>query len=240
MIQIKNIGKAYGQKIVLDIESLEIKKGEIFGLAGNNGAGKTTLFRLLLDLIKADRGEILSNQLPVDKTEIWKDYTISFLDESFLIDFLTPIEFFYFIGETYGLKKTEVDLKLKYFEKLFNGEILDQKNKYIRDFSKGNKQKIGIVSALITSPEVLVLDEPFNGLDPSSQILLKKILTDINKNTGATIIISSHDLNHISDLCQRIVILEKGKIVRDFVNDGSALTELEKYFNLELNFHDQL
>ncbi len=240
MIQIKNIGKAYGQKIVLDIESLEINKGEIFGLAGNNGAGKTTLFRLLLDLIKADRGEILSNQLPVDKTEIWKDYTISFLDESFLIDFLSPIEFFYFIGETYGIKKTEVDSKLKYFEKLFNGEILDQKNKYIRDFSKGNKQKIGIVSALITSPEVLVLDEPFNGLDPSSQILLKRILSEINKNTGATIIISSHDLNHISDLCQRIVILEKGKIVRDFLNDGSALTELEKYFNLELNFHDQL
>jgi ABC-2 type transport system ATP-binding protein len=237
MITIKNLVKKYNQKIVLNINELIIGKGEILGLVGNNGAGKTTLFRLLLDLIRADIGEVRSGEWIVAKTENWKDYTGSFLDEGFLIDFLTPEEFFYFIGNIYGINKQKIDEKLDLYKSLFNDEILEQQKKYIRDFSKGNKQKIGVVSSLITDPQVIILDEPFNSLDPTSQILMKRILTDYNKRTSATILISSHDLNHVTDICHRIVLLEKGIIIRDIHNNSSALEELNEYFSVENSFN---
>ena len=233
MISIHNLGKAYNQQIVLDIESIIIHKGEIIGLVGNNGAGKTTLFRLILDLIKANKGEVLSKNQLVSRTEEWKNYTASYLDESFLLDFLTPEEYFYFIGKTYNFSKIQINQKLEEFKQFLNGEILDQRKKYIRDFSRGNKQKIGIVGALLTEPEILLLDEPFNSLDPSSQIVLKKLIVDYNQRTGATILISSHDLNHVTEICQRIVLLEKGKVIRDMYNNKSALEELEEYFSVE-------
>ena len=232
MIAIKNLGKLYNKKIVLNISELFINNSEIIGFVGNNGAGKTTLFRLVLDLIKADKGEVQSGEKNVAKTEAWKDYTGSYLDEGFLIDFLTAEEFFYFIGNIYGLCKQEVDEKLTGYKVFFSDELLGQRKKYIRDFSKGNKQKIGVVSALITDPKVLVLDEPFNGLDPTSQILLKRILIDFNKRTNATILISSHDLNHVTDICQRIVLLEKGHIIRDIKNNYTSLAELNEYFSV--------
>lgn len=233
MITIKNLVKTYNRKIVLNIKELAIAKSEITGLVGNNGAGKTTLFRLLLDLIQADEGEVHSGNWLVAKTENWKEYTGSYLDEGFLIDFLTPEEYFYFIGSIYRINKQKVDETLAIYNMFFNHEILAQGKKYIRDFSKGNKQKIGIVSALITTPDVLILDEPFNSLDPSSQILLKKMLTEYNHRTGATILISSHDLNHVNDICQRIILMEKGIIIRNILNNGSTLMELNEYFSFE-------
>jgi ABC-2 type transport system ATP-binding protein len=230
MVTITDLAKTYHQNTVLDIIELNVPKGELFGLVGNNGAGKTTMFRLILDLIKADRGEVRLGDFLVAESEEWKSYTSSYLDDGFLIDFLTPEEFFYFVGKTNGMSKADVDQKLNLFKNLFNEEVLGQSKKFIRDFSKGNKQKIGIVSALITSPKLILLDEPFNGLDPSSQILLKKMLIEYNTQTGVTILLSSHDLNHVTDMCQRIVLLEKGRIIRDIRNDGSALNELNKYF----------
>ena len=235
MIAINNLGKAYKQKIVLNINELSIRDGDIFGLVGNNGAGKTTLFRLILDLIKADRGHVRSNNNIVSESEKWKDYTASYLDEGFLLDFLTPEEYFYFIGKTYDYTKKEIDLKLEAFKSFFNGEILSQQKKYIRDFSKGNKQKIGIVGALLTVPRILILDEPFNGLDPSAQIILKRILVDYNAQTGSTVLISSHDLNHVTEICQRIVLMENGNVIRDIQNDGNTLSELENYFSVDRN-----
>jgi len=232
MITVTNLAKVYNQKTVLNISELSVNNGDLFGLVGNNGAGKTTLLRLLLDLIKADRGEVHSDDFVVSKSENWKDYTSSYLDEGFLIDFLTPEEYFYFTGEGYGLSKVETDKKLSSFKDFFNDEVLGQRKKFIRDFSRGNKQKIGIVSALMTDPGVLILDEPFNSLDPTSQILLKHILTDYNRNTGAIVIISSHDLNHVTEICSRIAIIEKGLIIRDLPNDGKALAALEDYFSV--------
>jgi ABC-2 type transport system ATP-binding protein len=234
MITVTNLVKAYNQEIVLNINNLAISKGEILGLVGNNGAGKTTLLRLMLDLIKAEKGEVHSGDYVVSKSENWKDYTASYLDEGFLIDFLTPQEYFYFIGEEYGYTRSEIDTRLADFKNFFNDEILGQRKKYIRDFSKGNKQKIGIVSSFITDPQVLILDEPFNSLDPTSQIVLKRLLSDYNKNTNATIVISSHDLNHITDVCKRIALIEKGIIIKDIQNDGKALAELEHYFSAGL------
>ena len=233
MIRVTNLVKSYNKKNVIDINELIINDGEIFGLVGNNGAGKTTLLRLMLDLISSDRGSVFSNNFAVSKSEGWKDYTASYLDEGFLIDFLTPEEYFSFIALEYGISKEETERRLTGFSDFFNGEVLGQKKKYIRDFSKGNRQKIGIASSLITVPRVLILDEPFNSLDPSSQILLKQILKEYNRESNAAIIVSSHDLNHVTEICSRIAIIEKGVIIRDLMNDGNAMTELAGYFSVK-------
>lgn len=232
MIKVTNLVKSYKHKTVLNISELTINDGEIFGLVGNNGAGKTTLLRLMLDLISADKGSVTSDTNLVAVSEKWKDYTASYLDESFLINYLTPEEFFGFIAEEYRLSPEQTNSRLAGFSDFFNGEVLGQKKKFIRDFSRGNRQKIGIASALLTEPRVLILDEPFNGLDPSSQIVLKRILSDCNRDKGTLIVISSHDLMHITEVCTRIAIIEKGIIIRDIQNNGSAMTELDSYFSV--------
>ncbi len=233
MIHIDNLGKAYNSVKVLDIEQLTIPQGQSFGLVGNNGAGKTTLFRLILDLIKADRGRVLSKDIEVSKDSSWKQYTGSFLDEGFLIDFLKPEEYFNFIADINGVTKEELKGFYNDFADFFGNEILN-KNKYIRDFSKGNQKKIGIFGAIISQPEVLILDEPFANLDPSSQIRLKTLLKELHKRNNLTMLISSHDLNHIAEVSQRIVILEKGKAVKDLSTSDTTLDELEGYFNPEV------
>jgi len=229
MIKINNLGKAYNGTVVLDIESLNIKQGESFGLVGNNGAGKTTLFRLILDLIKADRGNVESKNVNVTNSSDWKNYTGSFLDEGFLIDFLKPEEYFDFIAKINSITTAEKVIMLDRFEEFFGGEILG-KNKYIRDFSKGNQKKIGIFGAILSNPEILILDEPFANLDPSSQFRLKTILKELNNDRNVTMLISSHDLNHVTEVCQRIVVLEKGKLVNDIATSTETLRELEGYF----------
>ncbi len=232
-ITINNLQKFFGEKKAVDIENYIINDGEMLGLVGNNGAGKTTFFRLILDLLKTDNGFVQINNIISNESEEWKSFTGAFIDDSFLIDYLTPEEYFYFIGKMYGLKKEEVDERLATFEKFMNGEVLGQK-KYIRNFSAGNKQKIGIISAMIHHPQLLILDEPFNFLDPSSQSIIKHMLKNFNEETGATILISSHNLNHTTDICPRIALLEEGKIIRNINNiDNSAEKELEDYFNVE-------
>jgi len=231
MIEIKDLKKIYSGVTVVNIPHLEIKKGESVGLVGNNGAGKTTLFRLMLDLIRAESGEVLSNGEPVAGHEHWKNYTASYLDEGFLIDFLTPEEYFYFIGGLHRQSRAHVDDFLSGLADFFNGEIL-KKGKYIRDLSKGNQCKVGVASCLLQNPEFLMLDEPFANIDPSTQFRLKNILKDINKNKGVTTLISSHDLNHITDVCERILLMEKGLIIKDIATSSSTLDELEAYFGL--------
>jgi ABC-2 type transport system ATP-binding protein len=232
MIYINNLGKAYNAVTVLDVEQLEIPQGQSFGLVGNNGAGKTTLFRLILDLIKADRGQVLSNNIAVNENSQWKNYTGSFLDEGFLIDFLKPEEYFNFIADINGVTKEELQEFYNDFADFFGNEILNQ-NKYIRDFSKGNQKKIGIFGAIISQPEVLILDEPFASLDPSSQIRLKSLLKDLHQKKNLSMLISSHDLNHIAEVSQRIVVLDKGRVVKDLLTSENTLKELEGYFTPE-------
>lgn len=231
MIRIEKLKKSFNKLIALDIPLLEISKGELVGLIGNNGAGKTTMFRLMLDLIKADNGCVLFYSKDVANTEEWKDYTGSFIDSNFLIDFFTPDEYFIFIGKLYGLDSTTIKKRLITYEKFMNHEILNQ-NKYIRNFSSGNKQKIGIIAAMMINPEVLILDEPFNFLDPSSQIEMKHLLQMLNTEFGTTIIISSHNLNYIYDVSSRILLLERGIIIKD-VNSSNKenLSEISRYFN---------
>lgn len=231
-ITIKQLKKNFGEKVAVDIDNYTINGGDMLGLVGNNGAGKTTLFRLILDLLKAENGSVYIGDTDVSRSEEWKSITGAFIDDGFLIDYLTPEEYFYFVGKMYGLQKSVVDERVAKFERFMNGEVTGQK-KLIRNFSAGNKQKIGIISAILHEPQVLILDEPFNFLDPSSQSIIKHILKAYNEETGATILISSHNLNHTVDICPRIALLESGKIIRDIDNkDNSAEKELEDYFNV--------
>ena len=237
MITVKDLKKIYSGTTVLSVDSLHIGKGEILGLVGNNGAGKTTLFRLLLDLIKADEGSVSysfgvegSQDINPAESEEWKSHTGSFVDSGFLIDFLTPEEFLYFIGKLNSLTKQDVDERLVEFEGFMNGEIIGHK-KLIRSLSAGNKQKVGIIAAMLSRPELIILDEPFNFLDPSSQNLLKKLLIKYNEETNCTILISSHNLMHTIDISTRITLLEKGLIIKDLDNhELKAKQELEDYF----------
>jgi len=229
MIQVDKLSKSYNGTTVLNIGHLEIKKGESFGLVGNNGAGKTTFFSLLLDLIQPSSGHITNNGVQVNTSEKWKPFTASFLDESFLIGYLTPEEYFYFIGDLRGQNKADVDALLLKHDEFFNDEILKSK-KYIRDFSKGNQKKVGIIATLIGNPEVIILDEPFANLDPTTQFRLKKIIKDLADDPNVTVLVSSHDLLHTVEVSNRIVALHKGEIVKDITTSAETLTELEAFF----------
>ena len=230
MITVHELSKTYKDQTVLNIPHLDIPKGQSFGLVGNNGAGKTTFFSLLLDLIQPSTGHIDSHGVVVNTSEDWKPFTAAFIDESFLIGYLTPEEYFYFIGELRGQSKAEVSDLLSNFEDFFHGEILGQK-KYLRDLSKRNQKKVGIVATFIGSPEVVILDEPFANLDPTTQIRLKGIIKDLAASSGVTVLVSSHDLMHVTEVCERIVVLEKGQIVKDIVTAPATLKELEAYFS---------
>lgn len=226
MVTIENLKKKFGETVACDIEQLTIADGEILGLVGNNGAGKTTLFRLMLDLLKPDEGRVIIDDVNPAESEAWKEMTGAYIDEGFLIDYLTPEEYFQFLARITGV--SDMDERLKRFERLAGGEVFGQK-KYIRNLSAGNKQKVGIIAALVTEPRLVILDEPFNFLDPSSQNILKHVLTDYRERTGATLVISSHNLQHTIDISTRVVVLERGTIVMD----GAERQELEQYFEVE-------
>ena len=230
MIQVNNLSKTYNNNVkVLNITNLDIPKGQSFGLVGNNGAGKTTFFSLLLDLIQPSTGYIKNNGFQVNTSEAWKPFTSAFIDESFLIGYLTAEEYFYFIGDLRNQNKADVDALLKKHEEFFNGEILNSK-KYLRDLSKGNMKKVGIIATLIGNPEVVILDEPFANLDPTTVNRLKKIIKELADNPEVTVLVSSHDLVHTVEVCNRIVALNKGEVVKDIETSPETLKELEAFF----------
>ena len=231
MIEIKDLKKQFGETCACDIPAFTVNDGDILGLVGNNGAGKTTLFRLILDLLQPDDGSVRIDDINPAESESWKQHVGAYIDEGFLIDFLTPEEYFAFLGKISGIAPSEVDERLKAFERFSAGELFGQK-KLIRNLSAGNKMKVGIISALLLRPKTVILDEPFNFLDPTSQLLLKQLLTDYAHETGAAILISSHNLQHTIDISTRIALLEHGRIIRDLPNShGDAASELEEYFN---------
>ena len=229
MIIAQKLTKIYNGTTVLNIPNLEIPKGQSFGLVGNNGAGKTTFFSLLLDLIQPTTGTLTNNEIQVNTSEDWKPFTSAFLDESFLIGYLTAEEYFYFIGDIRGQNKADVNALLKKHEEFFNDEILRNK-KYLRDLSKGNMKKVGIIATLIGNPKVVILDEPFANLDPTTVSRLKKIIKELAENPDITVLVSSHDLQHTVEVCDRIVALNKGEIVKDIQTSAETLKELEAFF----------
>lgn len=233
MIEISEITKRFGSHTAVDIPCLRISSGQTVGLVGNNGAGKTTLFRLILDLAKADTGTIHIDGTDTARSEQWKWHTGAYLDEGFLIDFLTAEEYFDFVGKANSLDAATTRSRLESLGRLLGDEILGT-GKLIREYSAGNKQKIGIAAALMGNPSTLILDEPFNYLDPSSQITLKRVIQSYREQTGATIIISSHNLQHTIDISTRVLLMHHGQIIKDLSNtDGSAATELNQYFAID-------
>lgn len=238
-VQLDNVKKTFGDKVALSIDNFKIEGGEILGLVGNNGAGKTTMFRILLDLLKADLGEARIDNILTSESEDWKAFTGAYLDSGFLIDYLTPEEYFAFVGKVNGLNKDDIDTRLKRFQDLMNGEVMGQ-DKLIRNLSAGNKQKVGIIAAMLHNPQLIILDEPFNFLDPSSQLAIKYILEEYNKETGATILVSSHNLSHTLEICTRVALLEHGEIIKDMRKGETDINaELEQYFESSLH-HETL
>ncbi|NMH28367.1 ABC transporter ATP-binding protein [Flavobacterium silvaticum] len=229
MIQVRDLSKSYSGVKVLNIHNLDISKGESLGLVGNNGAGKTTFFSLLLDLIEPTSGHIINKNVEVNTSEEWKKFTAAFIDESFLIGYLTAEEYFYFIGEIRNRNKADVDALVAKYSEFFNNEILGTR-KYLRDLSKGNMKKVGIIAALIGNPEVIILDEPFANLDPTTVNRLKKIIKELSEDPNVTLLISSHDLVHTVEVCDRIVALQKGEVVKDIRTSAETLHELEAFF----------
>ena len=229
LIRARGLTKTYGDFVAVDGIDFDVAKGESFGLLGPNGAGKTTLFSCLLDLIKPTKGKVINNDVEVSTSENWKSFTTAFLDETFLIGYLMPEEYFYFIGELRGLSKIQVDNFVLKFEDFLHGEILGGK-KYLRDLSKGNQKKVGVIAALIGEPKVIILDEPFANLDPSTQIKLKEIIKDLSRYKDTTVLVSSHDIQDVTEVCDRIVLLEKGKLIKDIKTNKETLKELEAYF----------
>lgn len=229
-IRLEGVTKKYSGKVVLDVSDLTFEPGEVVGLLGNNGAGKTTMFSVILDLIKPDTGQAYSGGGAIALSEHWKSYTGSYISENFLLDFLTPDEYFKFIAELNQVNATDLNTFLNSYDDLFNGEIRGVK-KYIRDLSKGNQKKTGIVASLIGDPDVIILDEPFANLDPSTQIRLKNVLAGL-KSADKTILVSSHDLSQVTEVSDRIVLLERGVVVKDLIKTEETLKELEGYFGI--------
>lgn len=231
MITIKSLKKVYDGTVVLDVPDLMIPQSQCFGLVGNNGAGKTTLLRLILDLIRASAGEVHIEGENVSKGESWKKVTGAYLDDHMLLGYLTPDEYYEVLRKVHKMSQEDLKLHNDRFESFFNGEILGQK-KYIRDLSKGNKKRVGISAAFFGNPQLVLLDEPFESLDPSSQIRLKKIIEKEKEEKNTTFLISSHDLDHVTEVCERIVLLEKGLIKQDITGSREEKFEaLNSYFS---------
>lgn len=231
MIKVQQLKKSYKGIPVVSIDEVSFGAGEVIGLVGNNGAGKTTFFRLLLDLIRSDSGQVFSKELPVTSSEAWKSYTAAYIDDGFLIDYLTPEEYFYFVGKLNKKSKADVDDFLQEYTAFFDDAIL-AKGKYIRDYSKGNQFKIGIVAALLTDPELLILDEPFANLDPTTQLRLVDMIKQLAAEKQLCVLVSSHDINHVTEVCTRILLMEKGAIIKDIGGGDGAYEELVDYFKV--------
>lgn len=238
MLSIENISKSYNKQEVLNIPKLEIGKGELIGIVGNNGAGKSTLFRLILDLIQADKGVVKLKNVAVNETEDWKNYTGAYLDNTFLLGYLSPSEYLNFVASLSGIKKEEAQERIEAFRSYLGSENLDQ-TKYIRNLSSGNQQKVGIAAALLNEPELVILDEPFNFLDPTAQENTKKLLARIHKNSDTTVLISSHNLEHVLNICTRVILLENGLIFKDIKGDATIYhQEIMSYFLDETEEND--
>jgi ABC-2 type transport system ATP-binding protein len=228
ILEVQQLVKNY-EWFTLQVPKLNFKEGEIVGLVGNNGAGKSTLLKLIMDLIPVNEGMICYKQKNVAGSEHWKGKMACYLDEGFLLEFLKPIEYWQFVQSLFK-NDSSLENVLEKFRPFFDVDIRSNSKKQIREYSTGNKAKIGIVSAFIGWPEIVLLDEPFANLDPASRLHLINILNTLSKERGITILISSHDLSHVSNISTRILLLERGVIVKDLKTSSETFTELSDYF----------
>ena len=208
MLKLENVRKTYGSLVAVDNLSFSVKNGEIFGLLGENGAGKTTTFRMIMGLLEPDKGKITLDGKKIDYKVTDK---IGFVtEERSLLTKLTVKEMIEYYGVLKGMDESNIDKKLDYWLEKF--EITEYKNKKIKELSKGNQQKIQFISAVINDPKLLILDEPFTGLDPINVGLLKDAVKEFQKK-GCSIIFSSHQMEYIEDFCEQLIILVHGRAI---------------------------
>ena len=208
MLEVKNLSKYFGIKKAVDNVSFRVEDGHILGVLGKNGAGKSTIFRMILNILEPDEGEVIYNGKKIDYSISDK---IGYLPEvGSLIDSYTVYEQCMYYGKMKSMKSE--DIKNNMFELLEQFGIVEYANMKIKELSKGNKQKIQFIISLLHNPELLILDEPFSGLDPVSVEYFKKIILEL-KNQGKTIIFSSHIMSQVEMLCEEVLIIDSGKVV---------------------------
>lgn len=226
MVECAQIRKVYNN-FVLEIPRLSIREGEITGIVGNNGAGKTTLLRLMLDLTKKDHGEITFFGQPVSTTEEWKKVMGAWLDEDFLIPYLTPMEYVQLIRNLKEMPDEEFQRSIAALDS-FAGEVI-RSTDWIEDLSKGNRAKIGIAGACVSNPKWLVLDEPFSHLDPNSRNVFCRYLKE-HRGEDCITILSDHNLDDVGRVCDRILLLNEGRIERDVPVHEDSMAEIRRFF----------
>lgn len=208
MLKVENVRKKYGDLVAVNNLSFEVADGEIFGLLGLNGAGKTTTFRMIMNLLDDYEGTIL---LDYEKVSYKTTDKIGFLtEERSLLTKLTVLEQAIYYGVLKGMPEDKIEKELDYWLDIF--KIKEYKNKKIKELSKGNQQKIQFITAIIHHPKLLILDEPFSGLDPVNVELFKSVILKL-KQEGTSIIFSSHRMEHVELFCEKLVVLVKGKSV---------------------------
>jgi ABC-2 type transport system ATP-binding protein len=208
MLEVKNARMLYGQLVAVDRLSFTIKPGDIFGLLGTNGAGKTTTFRMIMGLLEPTEGEVLYNGEKVGYHNVNEiGYMI---EERSLLTKITVKELMLYFGQLKDMDPKTIEERLDYWLGRF--DIPDYKNRKIKELSKGNQQKIQFISAIINNPKLLVLDEPFSGLDPINTELFVEVIRDFQKK-GSMVVFSSHQLDHVESFCEELIVLEKGKAI---------------------------
>lgn len=208
MLKVENVTKYYGDFLAVKNLNFSINEGEIFGLLGINGAGKTTTFRMITGLLDKTNGEITLNGKPIDYTVTDK---IGFLtEERSLLTKLTVKEQALFYGQLKGMTKKKVESELDKLLERFH--ITEYKDRKIKELSKGNQQKVQFIMSILHNPSLLILDEPFSGLDPINIELFKQVILEY-KNNGSMIIFSSHRMDHVEYFCEKLLILVKGETV---------------------------
>ena len=226
MLRIEGLTKTYkGAKKAIDSLSLEVKSGEIFGFIGHNGAGKTTTLKCIAGILDFEEGEIFVDGKSVKTQEMEAKQVLAYVpDNPDLYEYLTGIQYLNFIADVYGVGAQERTEKIERYGKEF--EISEWFGDLISSYSHGMRQKLAVISALIHSPKLLILDEPFVGLDPKASLKLKEIMREVCANGGA-IFFSTHVLEVAEKLCDRIAIIKDGKLVvsgvTEELTDGKSL-----------------
>ncbi len=226
---IRNLKKKFGKKQVLNGVNFEIKKGEIVGYLGPNGSGKTTTLRIIMNGIEKDEGEIIFRNNTIRKDDVYYKKYIGYMPENATpFDFLNAYEYLEFLCKIYDIDKNKINEKIEEMLKVFG--LNKDRKKIIRNYSKGMKQKLLFIGSIIHNPELLILDEPFSGIEPQTAMLMKNLIIEMKKQ-GTAIIFSSHILEIVEKLADRVILLHKGKNVGEgMVSDLRQKGGLEEFF----------